>query len=155
MQHLNLHIRMKLLKSLQPYWLWFYSIITLLSCMDFLKHITYSGTSYFQDNWLTWLAFSASSTLIIFTCTYFMDILLSKIFKSENIFAQLFSIFTGMFVHINFSGPILDWVIFRKKTLMFQSNYPMLVIWIIIFCTLRLVFYLKIKYRRSPEKIES
>jgi len=143
----HLWLRMRLLKSLKPYWLWFYIIISLLSVKDFFAHLGYSTTSYFQENWYRWLLFTAASMLLIFIFIYFTNLWLGKIFKSENIFTQLVAISLGMFIHINLSGPILDWIIFQKRTLMFHSNHAILLLWLSIFCILRVVFYLKNKYR--------
>ena len=126
--------------NLRSYWFWFYSIIIVLSGIDYLDHISREG-SQFAHHKLEWLFFTIASTLTICLATYLFNYLLSKAFKRTNIAFESIAISLSIVLHVLLSGPIFNKLLFQYIGLHFYFNIMTLIVGLTLFYIIRIIIY--------------
>jgi hypothetical protein len=130
-----------LIRFLKSYWFWFYVIVTIISVVDFIDHISRTD-SHFRDIWFKWLLFTIASTMTVCLTIHFTNTLTKKLFGIDNLIFQSISIIIGLLIHIYLSGPIFDWLIFGRVTLNFFPTLTIFVAGLSIFYFIRLLVHL-------------
>ena len=125
----------------KSYWFWFYVLVTLISVADFIDHVTRTYSD-FRDMWFRWLLFTIACSLAVCLTIYFTNTLAKKLFRTANLISQSVSIILGLLTHIYLSGPILDMLIFGKRTLNFFPTLTTFVAGLGIFYFIRLLIHL-------------
>jgi hypothetical protein len=123
-----------------------------VSVIDFIDHVTRTESSYFRDNWSKWFLFTFASTITLCTSIYFINIVIKRLIKTENILSQSGAIAVAILIHTYLSGPVYDRLIFGEATLTFFLNPITFVIALGTFYMIRLLTHVAIKLSARGEQ---
>jgi hypothetical protein len=123
----------------------------IISVIDYINHLT-REYPHFRDIWLDWLLFTIACTIAGCLSIYFTNAFAKRLFGRENIVFQSVSIVTGGLIHIYFTGPIFDRLIFGQVTLYFFPTPIIFIEALSIFYVTRLLTYLLNRVAGQPVK---